>query len=373
MTKGFRFCHCHTSVSVAATGDDMTDETTMFGVALAGHGGPECLAWRDDLPRPSPKAGEVLIAVAAAGVNNTDINTRIGWYSKGENAADDASWTGEAMKFPRIQGIDVCGRITAVGAGVDPARIGERVLVEPCLIEAAGEMRDPPWFLGSECDGGFAQYCVVAARHAYAVESALSDVALASFPCSYSTAENMLTRTRLQAGETVLVTGASGGVGSAAVQLAKARGATVIAVTRAAKAQDLLDLGGARSIERDADYAAVLGHNSVDVVVDLVAGAQFPALLDVLRPKGRYAVSGAVGGPMVSLDVRTLYLKDLQFYGCTVLEPQVFGNLVRLIESGKIAPLVGAEYPLREINAAQVAFAEKAYTGKIVLTVDPRN
>lgn len=347
----------------------MPQDTTMFGVALIGHGGPECLVWRDDLPRPVQQPGEVLIAVAAAGVNNTDINTRVGWYSKGDSDADDASWTGEALRFPRIQGIDVCGRITAVGAGVDPARIGERVLVEPCLREAGGKMLEQPWFLGSECDGGFAQFCVVASRHAYAIDSALSDVDLASFPCSYSTAENMLTRTGVAAGETVLITGASGGVGSAAVQLAKARGADVIAVTSPNKAQSLRDIGATTIVDRNADYAATFSLSSVDVVLDLVAGEKFPSLLDVLRPMGRYAVAGAVGGPIVDLDVRTLYLKDLRFFGCTALEPEVFGNLVKRIESGDIQPLVAAQFPLKDITQAQAAFAQKAYTGKIVLTV----
>lgn len=342
---------------------------TMYGVALTGHGGPEVLAWREDLPRPDPMAGEVLIRVTAAGVNNTDINTRVGWYSKGDNDADDASWAGAPLRFPRIQGIDACGHIAAVGDGVDPSRIGERVLVEPCLIEARGQILDQPWFFGSECDGAFAEYCTVAARHAYAIESTLSDEELASFPCSYSTAENMLTRADPKAGETVLITGASGGVGSAAVQLAKARGARVAVVTSAAKAQSLRDLGAEIIVDRDADYAAVLGANSVDVVVDLVAGAKWPGLLDVLRRKGRYAVAGAVGGPMVDLDVRTLYLKDLSIYGCTVLEPEVFGNLVRLIETGAIKPLMAATFPLKEINAAQATFADKAYTGKIVLSV----
>lgn len=346
----------------------MTDET-MRGVALTGHGGPECLVWREDLPRPEQTAGEVLIRVAAAGVNNTDINTRVGWYSKGDNDAADAGWTGEALQLPRIQGIDACGYIMAVGDGVDTARIGERVLVEPCLTEARGEKRDPPWFLGSDCDGAFAEYCTVAARHAYAVESPLSDIELASFPCSYSTAENMLTRTQLQSGETVLITGASGGVGSAALQLAKARGARVAVVTSAPKVQSLRDLGADIIIDRKADLVQALGANSVDVVLDLVGGDKWPRLLDVLRPKGRYAVSGAVGGPIVALDLRTLYLKDLRFYGCTVLEPAVFGNLVKRIQSGAIKPLVAAVFPLREINAAQVAFADKSYTGKIVLSV----
>ena len=346
----------------------MTSET-MRGVALTGHGGPECLVWREDLPRPVPLKGEVLIRVAAAGVNNTDINTRVGWYSKGDNDADDAGWTGAPLRFPRIQGIDACGHIVAVGEGVDPARIGERVLVEPCMVEARGQMLDRPWFFGSECDGAFAEYTTVAARHAYAVNSPLTDVELASFPCSYSTAENMLTRTDLREGETVLITGASGGVGSAAVQLAKARGARVAVVTSASKAQSLRDLGAAIIVDRDMDYVDALGTDSVDVVVDLVAGDKWPGLLDVLRPKGRYAVAGAVGGPLVTLDVRTLYLKDLVFYGCTVLEPEVFGNLVKIIEAGAIKPLVAATFPLRDINAAQAAFAQKGYTGKIVLSV----
>ena len=346
----------------------MTNKT-MRGVALTGHGGPEVLEWREDLPRPKPLAGEVLIRVAAAGVNNTDINTRVGWYSKGENDAEDAAWTGEPLRLPRIQGIDACGYIEAVGDGVDPSRIGARVLVEPCLIEARGRMLDQPWFFGSECDGAFAEFCTVASRHAHTIESPLSDVALASFPCSYSTAENMLTRTNLQAGELVLITGASGGVGSAAIQLAKARGARVAVVTSRGKAQSLRDLGAEVIVDRDADYVAALGANSIDVVIDLVAGEKWPSLLDVLRPKGRYAVSGAVGGPLVTLDVRTLYLKDLVLYGCTVLEPEVFGNLVKRIESGAIKPLVAATFPLKEINAAQAAFAEKDYIGKIVMSV----
>ncbi len=345
----------------------MSDQEVMRGVALVGHGGPECLVWYEDLPKPYTGPGEVLIRVAAAGVNNTDINTRVGCYSKGDG--DDASWAGEPLRFPRIRGIDICGHIVAVGEGVDTARIGERVLVELCLIEAKGKLRDPAWFLGSECNGGFAEYCAVAARHAYVIDSGLSDVELASFPCSYSTAENMLTRAKLQAGETVLITGASGGVGSAAVQLAKARGARVVVVTSPNKAQSLRDIGADDVVDRNADYVATLGANSMDVVVDLVAGDKLPALLDVLRPKGRYAIAGAVGGPMVDLDMRTLYLKDLSFFGCTVLEPEVFGNLVKRIETGVIEPLVAATFPLREINAAQVAFGDKAYTGKIVLSL----
>ena len=339
----------------------------MSGVVLTGHGGPAMLDWREDLAVPRPGRGDVIIEVGAAAVNNTDINTRIGWYSKGDGDAGDAAWNGAALKFPRIQGADLCGRIVAVGEGVDPRRIGERVLIEPCLREANGAGLATPWYFGSECDGGFAGFCRVAARHAHRIESDLSDVELASFPCSYSTAENMLTRTAVGAGERVLVTGASGGVGSAAVQLARARGAEVIALTSAAKAEALRALGAAQAIDRGEDLLAVLGQNSVDVVIDLVGGAGWPALPEVLRPGGRYGVAGAIAGPIVELDLRTLYLKDLSFFGCTVLQPEVFGNLIGRIERGEIRPLVAETYPLSEIGAAQAAFAEKGHIGKIVL------
>ncbi|WP_299659062.1 alcohol dehydrogenase family protein [uncultured Ruegeria sp.] len=339
----------------------------MCGVLLNGHGGPDMLEWRDDLPVPVPGKKDVIVRVGAAGVNNTDINTRTAWYSKGEAEADDATWSGTPLSFPRIQGADVCGEIVAVGAEVEATRIGERVLIEPCIREANGATLEMSWYFGSECDGGFAQYTKVAARHAHAINCDLTDVELASFPCSYSTAENMLTRANVGAVDTVLVTGASGGVGSATVQLAQARGAQVIAVTSAAKAETLLGLGAIRTLDRGADLVAALGANSVDVAIDLVAGPQWPSLLDVLRPGGRYAVAGAIGGPIVELDVRTLYLKDLSFFGCTVLEPQVFSNLVGRIEREEIKPLVAETYPLRSIATAQQAFSEKGYIGKIVL------
>ena len=345
--------------------------TTMRGVHLTGHGGMDRLAVRSDIPVPAPGPGEVLVRVAAAGVNNTDINTRVGWYSKQDAAAEDASWTGTPLRFPRIQGADVCGRIAAVGEEVDAARVGERVIVEPCLREAGGRILDRPWYLGSECDGGFAEYVAVASRHAHRVESALSDVELASFPCSYSTAENMLTRARVGAGDRVLVTGASGGVGSAAVQLARARGASVVAVTSPAKFDTLRDLGAERVLKREDDLPAALGRDAVDVVVDLVAGERWPSCLDVLHPGGRYAVSGAIAGPLVRLDLRTLYLKDLTFFGCTVLDPGVFAGLVGRIERGEVRPLVARTFPLEEIRDAQNAFMEKRHLGKLVLVVEP--
>jgi NADPH:quinone reductase-like Zn-dependent oxidoreductase len=343
---------------------------TMRGVWLTGHGGPEKLELHNDIPVPNPGSRDVLIRVAAAGVNNTDINTRTAWYSKKEGASDDASWSGEPLHFPRIQGADVCGRIVAVGNEIGEHRIGERVLIEPCIREANGQMLEQPWYLGSECDGGFASYTVVASRHAYRINSQLTDTELASFPCSYSTAENLLTRSNTKAGDIVLVTGASGGVGSAAVQLARARGAQVIAVTSPAKADDVRRLGAGQTLTREDSIVEKLGQDSVDVVIDLVGGTQWPELLDALRPGGRYAVSGAIGGHMVELDIRTLYLKDLSLFGCTVLEPKVFTNLITAIEDGDVVPVVAKTFALEQIAAAQTEFMSKKHTGKIVLTVD---
>ncbi|MEH6405385.1 MAG: alcohol dehydrogenase family protein [Sneathiella sp.] len=343
---------------------------TMRGVVLTGHGDFSKLEFRSDIPVPKPASNEVLVQVAAAGVNNTDINTRIGWYSKQEDASDEAGWTGAAFQFPRIQGADVCGHIVAVGTEVDAARIGERILIEPCLREVKGEALENPWYYGSECDGGFADYTVVASRHACKIESDLTDAELASFPCSYSTAENLLTRTTVTKGDRVLVTGASGGVGSAVIQLAQARGATVIAVTSPAKFDAIKRLGADQIFARDEKITDALGFNSVDVVIDLVGGDQWPDLLDILRPGGRYGVSGAIGGAIVDLDLRTLYLKDLSFFGCTVLEPTVFKNLITLIETGHVMPLVAETYSLEKIVDAQTAFLTKKHTGKIVLEVN---
>ncbi|MEA3183739.1 MAG: hypothetical protein QOJ74_216 [Ilumatobacteraceae bacterium] len=354
---------------------------SMTAVLLTGHGGYDRLEVRDDVPVRDPAAGEVLVKVAAAGVNNTDINTRIGWYtpdrsvaasSDGETAVPtkrvDVGWSGDVPSFPRIQGADACGRIVAVGPGVDAARIGERVIVEPVFRDPTDTEAQPMYF-GSEVDGAFAEYTVAPSRHVVRVDCEWTDVELASIPCSYSAAENMLRRLDLQPDEKVIVTGASGGVGSAAVQLAKRRGAHVIAMAAPAKHDEVMSLGADLVLPRDADLVAALGPHSVDAVIDVVAGPTWPHLLAVLRRGGRYATSGAIAGHWVELDLRTLYLNDLTLFGCTVLDAGVFSDLVGYIERGEIHPAVAATFPLVEIAAAQRLFLTKQHVGKIVLTV----
>jgi NADPH:quinone reductase-like Zn-dependent oxidoreductase len=348
----------------------------MRAVLLKGHGGTEQLEWRDDVAAPVPARGEVLVGISAAAINNTDINTRLGWYSKAIVSATgatsaagasprDAGWAGDPLSFPRIQGADACGRIVAVGPDVDPRRIGERVLVDPVIRPASGA----PLYFGSDIPGAFAQFAAVPAGNAVAVDSTLTDIELASFPCAYLAAENMLTRAQVVAGDRVLVTGASGGVGSAAVQLARRRGAHVTALAGETKTAALGALGASRVLSREADLLAALGRESIDCVIDVVGGPGFTQLLDVLARGGRYAVAGAIAGPVVELDLRTLYLKDLRLLGCTIPDEGVFANLVRYIERGEIRPLISAIFPLSEIAAAQRSFLEKAHIGKIVLVV----
>ncbi|MDO6585719.1 alcohol dehydrogenase family protein [Salipiger sp. 1_MG-2023] len=354
----------------------MTLPDTMKAMVLTGHGGLDKLEWCEDVPVPRPGVGEVLIRVGASALNNTDVNTRTGWYSKAvrcdTNAAGatgydgtsdaDGAWSG-ALSFPRIQGADCCGKIVAVGEGVDKARIGARVLVRPMHRPAGGDATALVTF-GSERDGGFAQFTTVDSAHALRIDSPLSDVELASFPCAFSTAEGMIQRAELTA-ERVLITGASGGVGSAAVQLAKRRGAHVTAVTSPGKASALEALGADVVLSRDGALPA----EAFDVVLDLVGGPRWPALLDALAIGGRYAASGAIAGPIVELDLRALYLKDLTLVGSTRQAPEVFTDLVGYIERGEIRPILADTYPLREMRAAQEAFLGKTHMGKIGIEI----
>ncbi|WP_050604955.1 alcohol dehydrogenase family protein [Ruegeria sp. 6PALISEP08] len=343
---------------------------SMSGVYLTGHGGPEALEWREDIPVPEPGLGQVLVRVAAAGVNNTDINTRVGWYASEVTGATDAvdqdvesgGWGG-ALHFPRIQGGDLCGIVEAVGDGVHFS-MGQRVT---CPINLPRPRPgNPQGFiaLGSEIDGAFAQYCLVEADDLYDVStSPLSDVEIAAIPCAFGTAENLLTHAGVTAGQKVLITGASGGVGLAAVQLAALRGATVWGVTGATKAEVVKSQGAKATFDRDESPP----QDMFDAVIDVVGGLAWASLILALKPGGHYAVSGAIAGPIVQADLRDIYLRDITIHGCTHQTPEVFGRLVELMNVGRIKPLISRTYPLREIALAQADFQSKTFPGKLVL------
>ncbi|MCW0001742.1 zinc-binding dehydrogenase [Pararhizobium sp. YC-54] len=361
----------------------------MTAIHLTGHGGLDKLVVRTDVEVPQLQAGQVLVRVTAAGMNNTDINTRTGWYNQsvtsgttnegGKNGFDISEegmgdWEG-GLTFPRIQGADAVGVIAAVGEGVDPGRIGERVVCDPYIRDPQDEEGlDTAGFLGSEYNGAFAQYAAVPAGNAVAVPHNLpvSDAALATLPCSGGTAMNMLLLAGAKAGDVALVTGASGGVGTFLVQILKAFGATVIAIAGRDKMAAVSELRADHVLERGQDdlVAQVLkltNGQRLDLVADVVAGGAFPAYLKLLRRGGRYVTAGAIAGPLVTLDLRTLYLKNLSLFGSTVYRRDTFPHLVRLVVDGKVNPFASKTWPLTEIHAAQTEFFEKKHVGSLVL------
>lgn len=360
----------------------------MRAVVLTGHGGLDKLEYHEDWPTPQPGAGEVLVRVGACGLNNTDINTRTAWYSKSvtegitdaggkggfDNAdADSGSWGSRAIDFPRIQGADVAGSIVAVGAGVDASRVGERVLLDPWIL-ATGDWLDAgrSMYFGSECDGGYADYARIRSENAIRIETSQTDAELATYPCAYSTAENLTARSGLQPGETVVINGASGGVGSAAIQLCRLRGARVIAIASASKAEPLRQLGAAQVIDRNqVDLESAIrdaAGGSVDVALDVVGGDSFMALINALCQGGRYSSSGSIAGPLVEFDLRQLVYKDLQLTGATIVPPGTMQRLVGLIEQDLLQPLLAQAFPLESLGEAQEAFLQKKHVGNIVVT-----
>jgi NADPH:quinone reductase-like Zn-dependent oxidoreductase len=363
--------------------DIMNCKITMKAVVTTGNGGYEKLEYRD-VPVPVLESGEVLLQVLAAGVNNTEINTRLGWYSssvtsgtedltatekeKAEKMAD-GGWN-EATPFPFIQGTDCCGRVVAVAPGGDERTIGSRGLVRPCIRSGGWNSLENIW-MASDFDGAFAQFVKVPAAEFFPVVCDWSDAELGTIPCAYGTAENMIHRAKVSRGDHVLVAGASGGVGSAVIQLVKRRGASVTAVAGREKLAQVRRIGADRVIARGDNIISCLGEKSVDVVVDNVAGPAFGSMLKVLRRGGKYASSGAIGGPLVTLDMRDFYLKDLTMIGCTAWDEPVFPNLVTYIEKGEIRPLLANTFTLERIADAQRQFTEKKHVGKFVLIPPP--
>ena len=356
----------------------MTLPSTMKAVVTLANGNYDQLSYQD-YPMPQLKASEVLLKVLAAGVNNTEINTRLGWYSSSVTEAtedtsgddsqtasnqQDGGWDG-ATPFPFIQGTDCCGQVVAVGKGFEHL-LSQRVIVRACM--RTNGFNDPSCsWMGSNFNGAFAEYVKVPASEAFVVNCEWTDAELASIPCAYATAENMFHQAGLKASETVLIAGASGGVGLASVQLAKRRGASVIALAGASKHAQVLAAGADQIFDRDADLLTELGEQSVDLVVDNVAGDGFGNMIKLLRQGGRLTSSGAIAGPIVNFDLRDLYLKDVRIIGTTAWQEPVFSNLVSYIEAGELTPQVAATYPLEEIIKAQQTFAEKQHVGKIVL------
>jgi NADPH2:quinone reductase len=327
--------------------------TRMKVVEITTPGGPEVLALRERA-MPSPREGEVLIRVAAAGVNRPDILQRRGLYPPPPGASD-------------VPGLEVAGHVVAVGTDVQGFREGDAVLA---LVSG----------------GGYAEYCVAPAPQCLPVPKGLDLVSAAAMPETFFTVwTNVFERGRLRAGETLLVHGGASGIGTTAIQMARAFGARVLATAGSArKCAACRDLGAEAAFDRTREdfLAAALeatGGRGVDVVLDMVGGDYLPRNVAALAEGGRLVQIALVRGTSGELDLRAVMQKRLVVTGSTlrprsVAEKGAIAEALRRdvwphVEAGRIRPVVEATFPLGEASAAHRLLEANDHVGKVVLVV----
>ncbi|HET8791890.1 MAG TPA: zinc-binding dehydrogenase [Modicisalibacter sp.] len=362
----------------------------MSAMLLTGHGDIDKLVYRQDVPTPSPAAGEVLVQVTATAKNNTDRKAREGLYpTKDKNEMTSFQIGGSpTLTFPRIQGADVVGRVVAVGDGIEPKRIGERGLLDFNLYpDSRRDINLTPDYYGHGADGGFAEYIAVPADQFHAVDNpGLADAQLAAMGmCSYQTALHMLNAAGVTAGERVLVTGASGGVGTALIQLCRIMGAIPYALSTADKAQALTALGAEAVLDRSAmqDFndqvrAATDGH-AFDAVMDLVGGEMTDRFIDSMifdmkrrATYPRLSIAGASGGNISEILWTRIYLYQVQIFGVSHGTRDEAKQLVAWIRSGQLKPVLHAAFKLSDLHDAERYFVDRGsnFLGKIVIVPD---
>lgn len=364
--------------------------TTMAAMLLTGHGDIEKLHYREDVKTPTPGPGDVLVQVTATAKNNTDRKAREGLYptkEKGDVTSFAMGGT-PTLTFPRIQGADVAGWIVSVGEGVDAGRIGQRGLLDFNIY--ADEHRDinlTPDYYGHGADGGYAEYIAVPAdQFHYIANPKLRDAELASMGmCSYQTAYHMMTSAQIGAGERVLVSGASGGVGTALIQLCRIVGAIPYAVSQPDKADALLALGAEVVIDRGDlptfvdRVLATTGGQPIDAVMDLVGGEMTDRFIDTMivdmqsrQSYPRLAIAGASGGNLSEIMWTRIYLYQVQILGVSHGTREEAEQLIDWIRSGELKPVLHAAFKLSELHAAERYFVKRGrhYLGKIVIVPD---
>lgn len=367
-----------------------TIPATMHAMVLTGHGDLDKLVYRSDVATPRPRPGEVLVQVTATAKNNTDRKAREGLYpTKDKGEVTSFAMGGEpTLTFPRIQGADVAGRVVAVGAGVDASRIGERGLLDFNLY--ADERRDinlTPDYYGHGADGGYAEYIAVpSAQFHHVPNPELTDAELAAMGmCSYQTGYHMMTSARVAAGERVLVSGASGGVGAALIQMCRIVGAIPYAVSQPDKAEALLALGAEAVIDRG-DLSTFVervleatGGAPIDAVMDLVGGEMTDLFIDTMigdmkarTTYPRLSIAGASGGNLSEIMWTRIYLYQVQIFGVSHGTREEAEQLVEWIRSGQLKPVLHAAFKLSELHEAERYFVNRGsnYLGKIVVVPD---
>jgi NADPH:quinone reductase-like Zn-dependent oxidoreductase len=342
----------------------------MRAVQVTGYGDVDKLKVVD-IPIPEPNENEVLVKVKACAINNTEIWMREGAYGTGNKSG----WRPEGVQFPRIPGSDITGEIVKVGNSAAESMLGRDVVLFP--FTSSGEsglehISEDMSFIGSEYDGGYAEYVVWPAELCF--DMPLSDYSeSAVFSVSGLTAWHMVSQIQVQVGETVLVTGANGGVGSLNVQIASnVFGAKVIAVIGDLEGEERLkELGAAHVVSYHSETLGedILHANGgpVDSVLDVVGDALFNTSLHVLKKGGKFCISGSAGGQKTNLDFRTLYLKHITMYGSVLGTRAEFKDMLGAISEGKIKPVIDKTFPLKQAKEAQVYFKKKGKLGKILL------
>lgn len=343
----------------------------MKAFQVMGYGGLDQLQ-EVELDIPELKEDEVLVKVHATALNNSDIWMREGGYG---SESSPSGWRPEGVQFPRIPGSDVAGKIVEIGSGVSREMLNKKVVLFP--FQSTGEsgyehMSEDMRYLGSEFDGGYAEYVVWKADLCY--DAPLPNLTeSATFSVSGLTAWHMLKRAQIQKGEKVLVTGATGGVGFLAVQIAsKIFGADVIAAVRDVSMRETMQELGAKEVVSyksssllEDIYDAAGG--KVDVVLDVVGKALLSVSLAALKIGGRYVVSGSSSGPVSEVDLRTIYLKHLNLYGSTLGTRAEYADLMQAVADGTIRPIIDKTFPLDQTREAQDYFKKSKKLGKVVL------
>jgi NADPH:quinone reductase-like Zn-dependent oxidoreductase len=340
-------------------------------VSFHQHGGPEVLAY-GELPEPAPGPGQVLVRLRAAALNHLDLWTREGW-------------PGLKLEMPHIPGADGAGVLAALGEGVTDRQVGERVVLNsnlgcgrcPACLEGRDNLCRDWHLLGETVRGTYAEYVVVPAANAFPIPDDFDEAAAAACGLVYLTAwHSLITRGRLQAGETVLIIGASGGVNTASIQIARHAGARVIVVGSSRTKLALAELLGADVlIDRSQDenwgkavYEAS-GRRGVDVVVDNVISGTLVAGLRAAAKGGRVLTVGNTAGPKVEIDNRFIFGKHLSILGSTMGTRADFAAVMTLVFAGKLKPVLDRSYPLAEARQAQERLAAGEQLGKITLVI----
>ncbi|WP_274427007.1 zinc-binding dehydrogenase [Chelativorans sp. YIM 93263] len=363
---------------------------TMAAIVLTGHGGLEKLVYREDFPVPKPAAGEVLVKVTATAKNNTDRKAREGLYPV-KDKGDVASFQmgGEpTLTFPRIQGADIAGRVVAVGEGGDTGRIGERGLLDFNIYATKDrDLNLMPDYYGHGADGGYAKYVAVPADQFHTVENAeLADAELAAMGmCSYQTAMHMLTSAQVSAGERVLVTGASGGVGTALIQLCRIMGAIPYALSQPDKFDALLKLGAEAVFDRSDmegfsdKVREATGGEPIDAVMDLVGGEMTNHFIDTMifdmkrrSTYPRLSIAGASGGNLSEIMWTRIYLYQVRIFGVSHGTRAEAEQLIEWIRGGELKPVLHAAFKLSDLHQAERYFVDRSknFLGKIVIVPD---